>query len=746
MPQTAEIIPLHRPRSEPSNLHTLDLANADLSSFDISSLLWRRRYTFLFIVFLVSLFSVLAAYLIQPRYEATVRIEIARTADEAIQAWMWPKSTRSDFYVELEIMRSDPLLAGTVERLGLVNDPEFNGSMLRGWADKMASFALFRPIVDLFRSPTEEKPNQGYAATGDLRIATAMLRASLRPSLDVQPPLVSNIIAVTARSIDPKKAANIANTFADIYVSDYVERRVRANAVTRAKLDNRIKEIRKAVARSERAVAEFQTSRRLAASGRNAAVERQFADISTQLMTAKADHAEKKARLSQVYRLRDSEQGIAAAKEVRVSPLIQRLRDQEATLLRRVGELEQNFGERHPKMVNLRAELSAVRQRIREEQVRIVQELENEFRVSRERIDVLTGELNRLDSERLADGQDMVRLRQLQREAEAYQNIYETNLSKLVETGSPGAAAKDDLIQIVSSARPAIDPVYPRKGRIIGLGFVASCGLGIIFILFLERLDNGFRSAGQVESMTGIRVLGTVPRLASAEKDGRAPADVILAASDSPYGEAIRSLRTGLTVSNVDTPPKIVLVASAVPGEGKTSLSVSLARQSAIASVTGNVILIDCDLRCPTVSAAMDLRAEIGLAQLFSGEATWDQVLKIDPKSGLHVLPCTPGTANPPDLLNSRHMRDLLASLADRYDLVIIDSPAVDSVSDARILAHKVDATLFVVQWGATPRRKVIESLRQLASAGANFAGIIIHKADTPQKNQDGYANPSSAG
>jgi len=253
----------------------------------------------------------------------------------------------------------------------------------------LTSWTVFRSISNLGRSSAPESDRQSNSRIGDLHMVADMLKASL----DIEPPRVSNVVSVTAHSIDPQKAAHIANAFVDLYIADKIERRVRASAETRVWLDNRISALRKDVVNSERAVAEFLISRRLVAGGLNAISERQFAEISTQLMTAKSGHAEKQARLSQAFKLRDPDQGVAAAKEVRASPLIQRLQDQEAVLQRRIAELEPNFGERHPKMVILRADLSAARERKREEQVRIVQELENEVRVASAKVDVLTREL-----------------------------------------------------------------------------------------------------------------------------------------------------------------------------------------------------------------------------------------------------------------------------------------------------------------------------------------------------------------
>jgi len=738
MEQTAEIYPLDSSRRKRPRLHTAEIQSPDITSFDLFSLIWRKKTLLIGSVIFVTLFAVLAAYQITPQYAASVRLMIGGTkgnsAGSLSQMLAGRDSLQAEIYGELEIMKSDRLLELAVQRMELHNDPEFNQSLTGRWKESLKSVEFLRPVVDFFTHlESETLPPEEVKAR---KIQTAV--GAFRKRLEIQPPRLSNVVAVTIQSIDPRKAATLANTFVDIYIGDNVERRVRATAEAREWLDNRVSNLRKSVLDSERAVAEFLMSRRLVETGRNAVIERQFADVSSQLTDAKASFAERKTRLDQVYRLRNSPEGIGAAKEVRASPLIQRLEDQEVALQRRVAELEPNFGERHPKMVNLRAELIAARQRIEEEQNRIIQELENEVRVARARVASLTDELEKIDSERLASGQDAVRLRQLQREAEANQRLYETYLGRLKQTGTFDDMDETNTIQVVSSARAPTLPSYPRKGLIVGLGFVASLGIGIFLIFLTERFDNGFRSAEQLEQMTGLPVVGVVPRLANAEKDGRACAESILAAPESPYGESIRSLRTGLMVSNVDRPPKIILVSSSTPGEGKTSLAVSLARQSAISSVKGNVILIDCDLRRPAVSGVMGLRAEVGLTELFAGEATMEEVLKVDPKSGLHVLPATPGTPNPPELLNSQHMRDLLDRLSESYDLIIIDSPALDAVSDARVLAHMADATIFVVEWETTPRQIVLAAMKQLVSAGGQIAGVVMHKVN--ERRQAKYA------
>ena len=542
-------------------------------------------------------------------------------------------------------------------------------------------------------------------------------------------PGVSNVLTVSFDSISARKAARIVNTFTELYIADHLERKFRTQAQTRDWLDKRITALRKAVLDSENSVAEFLASHRLVETGGNMVTDRQFADVSRQLTMAKARYAERKTRMNQIHRLRNSEQGLSAVREVRASPSILRLRDQEVVLVRKAVELETRFGERHPKMINIRAEIANVRQRMVDEEQRIVQELENEVRVATARVDALAKELDELDEARSAAGQDRVRLRQLQREAQTNQRLYETYLARLKQSGA-AEGQQPRSVEVISPAQVPLTPSFPRKNLIVGFGLLVSIAIGAFLIFILERLDNGFRTAAQVELLTDSPVLGIVPRLAQAEKEPRATAELVVNDPTSQYVEAIRSLRTSLMVSNVDEPPKVVLVASSLPGEGKTSLSVALARQSSISSLAGKVILIDCDLRRPSVSGIMDLRADKGIAELFAGEATFEEVVKTDPKTGLHVLPAIAGSPNPPELLNSQHMRALLDRLAEDYDLVVLDSPALDSVSDARVLAHLADATVFVVQWESTPRQTALGSLRQLVSAGAQIAGVALHKVN----------------
>jgi capsular exopolysaccharide synthesis family protein len=716
------------------------------SAMDLLAIFNHRKSVLIGAVLVLTAFSALIAFQVTPRYTANTRLMIAAfpSASEGGATALSQAlggNLRSHIYGEIEVMQSDRLIGATVDELGLMDQPEFNPNLRSGLLDRVTDREPVRTLLGYLPSIRKDKLTETERRNRERQ----EVADSFRKRLEVRPPGVSNVVVVNFESEDPKRAASIVNTFVEIYIADHLERQFHVQEMTRNWLDKRIVQLRQSVIDSERAVAEFLASRRLLETGRSAVLDRQFADVSQQLTEAKAAFAERQTRLEQVYRLRGSSQGLGAVKEIRESPLIQRLREQEVTLIRQAAELSTRFGERHPRMINLRAEVSDIRKRVRDEEVRVVQELENEVRVASARVSALNRELDKLDQKRVDSGRDKIQLRQLQREADANQRLYETYLARLKQSANDAMLLGRSNVEVISPAQMPLKASYPRKGLVVGFGFLISIGVGVFLVLLVERLDNGFRSAHQLEHLTSLPVLGVVPRLARAERDGRAAADVVVSDPSSTYTEAIRSLRTSLMVSNVDHRPKVVLIASALPGEGKSSLAVALARQSALAALNGKVMLIDCDLRRPTVSGLLGLRAEAGITELFSGEASFNEVIRTDPKTGLHVLPAVPGTPNPPELLNSQHMRSLLDKLSQSYDLIVLDSPALESVSDARVLAHLADATIFVVQAETTPRQKAIAALRQLAHAHAHMAGVVLSRVNLRRQQKYEHRDAGAA-
>jgi capsular exopolysaccharide synthesis family protein len=217
------------------------------------------------------------------------------------------------------------------------------------------------------------------------------------------------------------------------------------------------------------------------------------------------------------------------------------------------------------------------------------------------------------------------------------------------------------------------------------------------------------------------------------------PQEVIVKHPTSQYSEAIRSIRTALRYSDIDHPPKVVLVTSSLPGEGKTVFAASLARS--VARSGGRALLVDCDLRRPGVARLLGVDAEPGLLGLFAEGANQDSIIRVDAASGMHFIVSKGGTANPQDLLSSQQMRAFLERMRSRYDTIVIDAPPVLAVSDPIILSHVVDATMYLVRWEKTPRPVVLGAMKILRTNGGPVAGVVLSRVNARRHASYGYGD-----
>ena len=332
------------------------------------------------------------------------------------------------------------------------------------------------------------------------------------------------------------------------------------------------------------------------------------------------------------------------------------------------------------------------------------------------------------------------RLRVLEREAAANRTLFDTFLSRWKETGGQEEIQHADA-RIISHAEVPARPVSPRKVRIVGVALGFSVFLGIFLVYLIEELDSGFRSSEQIESMTGYGVLSLVPLLTRLRLKRNQPVMYAMDKPTSSFAEALRTLYTGILLSNVDTTPKSLLITSSLPEEGKTVISAAMARL--LARSGRKVLLIDADLRRGQIAKVLDLPNEYGLVEILGRrQHSLDEVVQQDGVSGLHVL-TTGGTVvpNPPDLLDSDRMRALLSEAGEAYDLIVIDSPPVRLVSDTRILSHLVDKTVFVIRWAKTRREVATLGIKQIVEAGASVAGVVLSIVDVPKNARYGYAD-----
>jgi capsular exopolysaccharide synthesis family protein len=560
--------------------------------------------------------------------------------------------------------------------------------------------------------------------------------------MTISPKGRSRVIVVEFTSENPSTAAEIANTHADLYIIEQLEVKFEATRRATAWLNERVAGLRDKVRETERAAETFrQKSGLLEGRGEGVTLTSQeLSELTTQLILARTARAEAGARLQQVRELVSSASSVDSAAEVLESLLIQRLREQEAEVERKVAELSVEYGERHPTMINARAEVRDLRNKIQTEVNKIVKGLENEVGVMRVREATLRASLEDMKKRAAKANKASIQLRALEREATANRTLLETFLARFKET-----SAQEDLnaqtadARIISLAEVPDKPSFPKKRLMIALAFVGSTIIGLMLVFTIEQLDAGFRSGEQIERVTGVPVLGLVPILSGLGRIGTSPETYIVEHPTSAFGESIRTLHTSILLSRVDDPPKSILITSSLPKEGKTVIAACLARLRGKAGQ--KVVVVDADMRHPNIHRVFGVPLQPGLTELLAGEATFEEVVRKDEATGAHVIAAGRPVPNPPDLLASEQMKRFLGALTKAYDLVVFDSPPVVAVSDARILSNAVDMTVFVVRWADTRREVVGQGLKQIAMSGGHLAGVVLSLVNAKKHARYGYGD-----
>src|SRR6201996_3608195 len=691
----------------------------------------RRANVILGATILGTVLAAIFIFQLTPRYtaEATVMLETRKNQMVDFTSLMAGLSgDQSVVRSEMEILKSRALADKVAEKLDIDNWPEFNPALRRpGFFDALLS--PFGWVTNAIRSLTTSSSAAALDNEARNRDRKAAEVSLLMNRMEITNDGRSYLIKIHAQSTNRNAAALIANTYVDFYLLDQIE--AKFDAVKRATgwLNDQLDTLRGKVRDSEHAVEVYKDQNNLTQTTKGTTLsEQQLSELNSQLILATADRAQKESSLAQIRT------GTYDSAAVMNSPLVEKLRTDEADLMHKKAELSNRYQPSHPTMVNLQSQIDEIKHKIDEESSKTVRSLQGDVAAARAKESSLKEQLANLQKSTNQEGKLDVQLRELQREADANKLLYENFLTKFKQTSSEEDIQQADA-RLVSSALPPRIPSFPKKAVLIGFSLLASLLVGAGAAFILERLDNGFRNAEQVEKLLGVSTLGLVPGIVRQEL----PQDVVVKRPTSQYSEAIRSIRTALRYSDVDNPPKVVLITSSLSGEGKTVFAPSLARS--VARSGGKALLVDCDLRRPSVSKLLNVEGEPGVLDIFAEHPNPDALIRVDDESGMHYIPSKGGTANPQDLLSSQQMRGFLGRMRTRYDLVVLDAPPVLAVSDPIILSHFVDTTIYLVRWEATPRPIVTGDVKMLRANGGDIAGVVLSRVNTRKHATYGYGD-----
>ncbi len=706
-------------------------AQPDIGVIDIRGILMflrRRAYVIGAVGILFVIGALIVTSQLTPRYEAVATVLIegssAQVVDiEAVVSGVGSGAARAN--AQTAILGSRAIAERVSERLNLWEAPDFGGA-------EVPKPSMLNPLN--WFAGEDEAVDPEVAAN----LKREAVLSAFRGGMSVAPNPLTQTINIGYTSHSPERAAEIANTIADEYALDQLEAKFEATKSAADWLSRRLEGMRASLDAAERAVEIFRSENNLINADGLLLSEQELSELNSQLILIRAEKAEKQAVYARAQQLLAGGAELDSVSQVIQSPVIAGLRQQQAELSRKQADLSARYGPRHPQMLNVQAERRDLDALIQQEIRRIVDSLKNAVAVVQTRERSIERSLEDRRNFAALNNQSLVQLRALEREAEATRALYETFLTRFKEVNAQESLQTSG-VRIISIATPPSSRSFPRTNLILFASLVLGLAAGVGVALAIELFDDTFHTAKQMESMLGAPNIANVPLVASAGSEG-VSADYMLGSPLSSYAEAFRSMRTSLALSNVDAPPKVVLFTSAVPSEGKTTISTSYAIAAARAGQ--KVVVIDCDLRKPSVHKMFGVPAEgKGLVGYLADPVGLDQAIQNHPATRVDFIPVVSGSINPTDVLSSQSMAELVQTLRGRYDVIVLDSAPLLPVADTRSVAGLADTTVLVVRWGRTPRAAAVNAAHLLRQSGLPLAGTVLSAVDMTRQTTYGYGD-----
>ncbi len=704
---------------------------SELQFQELIAILRRRKGLILSVAVFGTTLATAGALLIPPRYTAKAQIvfdpHYAARPGEPNAAYN-PAEEESVIPTQIATLLSHDQMERV--RTSLADDPDYVAAHKAEAARATAADAAWRRTADSIWQQVKPwlsgawmRPLQPAAApprSVQARPAAAASAEAIIPDqLDFERRLKvfqepgSHVIAVTYMAASPEVAAAVANRAIHFYIEGQTEQKQEATNSELAWLGERIPALKGELERAETKILDYEAAHGYTNINPAAAGDEQLADLSRQLATAEADLEARQGRLDFIHSAPSGGPNSGAFLESLNSPTLVELHRQETDLQQSEAELAVSFGAVHPKLQQVRSRLQDIKQRIATETNRAVRNLQDDAQIAGARVTALRHRLATLQQA----STDM-RLRDLKYEATVKQQLYSTLVQRQEEVRDQHNALQPDA-RLLSQASLPDRPSSPNALLFVLPGLIVFLIGGSMLAVLIDQLDRRLRSQRDVDEALGIPCLAIVPKL---RRIGRTrPHQSLLANPLGIYAEAIRSVVASLQLAGGHGAPKVVLVSSSVPGEGKTTLAVSLAAY--VASLGRRVLLVDLDFRHSSLQRELGGKPEAGVLDLLLRERTPAEVIQHLPELGLHYLPVARRPVDPFALFASNQMRQLLTDLRQDYDCIIVDGPPLLVITEARLLASMVDKVLFVVKWAGTRRDMAQNALNLLRSAGASAAG-----------------------
>ena len=679
-----------------------------------------RRHLGLFLLFalLCPIGAAIAVWQTAPRYTATGTLVYEPSEYKARELQSIIRTdpiTEAAMSTQAEILQSLHIAQKVAERRQLAGNPEFNPGLRPP------------PFWRRWLAPAPEQNKTALPGPNPDPNLDAML-LSVQAALRARPIRFSHAIEVTFTARDPLLAAAAVNDAMDVYIKDQFAAKGRLVRNATALLRKRAEELRRETRAAEDAIAAYRAQHLLFQGMHAGSDAEQISHLTEDLVRARGELAAAEAKL-------DATRGRAgAASLAAVAPSVVQLRTQRDHLTAQAQAQQSRLGPAHPAAEALRRQSEDAQRAVAAESTRVIAATEAERRAAADRVATLERNLRTARDEADRAAQAQTPLNAMLRDAEASRTELQAVLDRLQQTAQQGAVETAEAHEI-SQALPPGRPSAPNVVLDMAAGTAAGLLLGLVAVYVAHLMDQTLGSGAEITALIDLPCFALIPEIG---RRARGPVPLEEYAIRRPltaFAEQIRTLRVSLWLGAAR--PRVVAITAAQPGEGKTALTLSLGRAARAGSE--RVLLIECDLRQPKFARMMGAESQAGLVDLLRGDAVFEDILRTDPLTGLDFVPAGRVTSDVLDLFLSAAMRLLLEQVRDLYDLVLLDTPPLEALSEARAIAAAADCTLLCIRWRDTPRMVVRRTADQLRDSGAHLIGTVLTRVDPRAHVRSGY-------
>jgi len=675
----------------------------------------RRKWLVIATTLLTLLAVLLVTLMIKPVYRASSTIQIERNAKQIVNGAMFESiESRSDkdFHeTQRQLIQSKALARRVINQLGLdTKDTSFG-------VISSIKQALGMSTVDLSSSDRTE--------------------ALFLENLTVQPISNSQLVMINYDSTDPKLAADISNAISRTFVRMNLEKRFDTASYSKEFLTENIQQVRQSLEKSERALNEYARQFGIIQDVDGESTNTySLKKLSEELVGSERDRIEAEALYAQAKSAGIDDPSVIAA--LSNDPALQRKGSELNELIaERNTAIQRSASGNNRTIRNLNAKINAIRNELSSQAASTLKGLESAATAAARRQEMLNAQLDRLKSATLETQGDSIKYNTLKREVESNQVLYTELLQQLKQVNVAGGVGTNN-ISIIDKAGVPYEKHKPRLRNNLAFGMLLGLMLGMGAAFLREFMDDSLKNSDEVERVTGLPVLGLLPNIKNQSSDQLA----LLAHLEprSPLAEAIRSLRTSLKFSTRYGAPRVTFITSSSPAEGKSTIALNLA--TAYAQVGSKVLLIDADLRNPSLHQRLKLDNLEGLTNYLAGAGNAAQISRPCLIKQLRVITSGPIPPDPVELLSGKRMQDLLEISMDEFDYIIIDGPPVIGLADALVLSNLADATILTIQAGKTRKASLLAALKRMERTSGNIIGTLLSRVDrssNPEYSDDSY-------